>query len=282
MPKTYRFLVAESEAPEDRDKRRGSAGRSSGESYAETLRQLAPDAECVLVKPIEEGWPQDLGRFDAMFFSGSPMHVYSDTPEVRRMLDFIRAGFAAGVPSFGSCAGLQLAVAAAGGTVRPRREGQEAGFGRRITPTDAGRAHPLLAGRPAAFDAIAIHGDEVDRLPEGAVLLAGSEGTPVQAVEIRQGPGVFWGVQYHPELSLDEVAPALRRQAETLLEDGLAKDEAALEDYARRVEALAREPGRRDLSWQLGLDVQVTDTDRRRLELRNFIDTLAAARRDAR
>ena len=30
MPKPYRFLVAESEAPEDRDKRRDSAGRSSG------------------------------------------------------------------------------------------------------------------------------------------------------------------------------------------------------------------------------------------------------------
>ncbi len=282
MPQNFRFLLAESEPREARDERRESAGRSSGESYAETLRQMEPGVAIDLVKPVEEAVPEDLGRYDAVFLCGSPMHVYEDTPEVRRMLDFVRGVFAQGVPSFGSCAGLQLAVAAAGGTVRPRRDGQEAGFARRITATDAGRGHPLLGGRSAAWDAIAIHGDEVEELPPGAVLLAQSAGTVVQAVEIRQGEGVFWGVQYHPELSLEEVAPALHRQSETLLKDGLARDEAALEAFARRVDALAQAPDRRDLAWQLGLDDQVTDTPRRRLELRNFMDRLAAARRDAR
>jgi len=282
MPQTFRFLLAESEPREAREQRRESAGRSSGESYAETLRQMQPDARIDLVKPVEEAAPEDLGAFDAVFLCGSPMHVYEDTPEVRRMLDFTRRVFAQGVPAFGSCAGLQLAVAAAGGTVRERRHGQEAGFARRITATDAGRGHPLLAGRSMAWDAIAIHGDEVDTLPPGAVLLAESAGTPVQAVEIRQGEGLFWGVQYHPELSLNEVGPALGRQADTLVEDGLARDRSGLEAFARRVDALAGEPDRRDLAWQLGLDDQVTDTAMRRLELRNFIDRLAAARRDAR
>jgi GMP synthase (glutamine-hydrolysing) len=101
-------------------------------------------------------------------------------------------------------------------------------------------------------------------------------------VEIRQGESVFWGVQYHPELSLEEVAPALRRQADVLLKDGLARDRGALEAFAGLVEALAEAPDRRDLAWQLGLDAQVTETKLRRLELRNFIDRLAAARRDAR
>jgi GMP synthase (glutamine-hydrolysing) len=286
MPQPFHFLVAESEAPEARDARRDSVGRSSGESYARTLRELAPGAICDLLKPAEEDRPEQrpegLRHYDAVFVCGSPMHVYDDNPKVRRLLRFMRNVFAAGTPAFGSCAGLQVAVAAAGGRVRPRPDGQEAGFARRITLTEAGRRHPLLAGRPASYDAIAIHSDEVEELPPGATLLASSEATGVQAVEIRSGAGLFWGVQYHPELSLDEVGPALRRQSDSLVESGLALDPVAVEAFAKRVDALAGAPERRDLAWQLGLDRQVTDPRLRRLELLNFIDNLAEPRRAAR
>jgi GMP synthase (glutamine-hydrolysing) len=210
---TPRFLVAESETPEQRERRRASVGRSSGETYLDTLRALAPDAACDLVRPAEEGAEAPdqaaLAAYDAVFLTGSPLHVYQDTPGVRRQLAFMRDVFASGTPSFGSCAGLQVAAAAAGGAVRENRRGHEAAFARRIVPTRAGRDHPLLAGRPAAWDAPAIHTDEVERLPEGAVLLAGNGVSAVQAAEIRHGGGVFWGVQYHPELTLGEIAAAL-------------------------------------------------------------------------
>ena len=283
MTRPYHFLVAESEGPEDREARRESVGRSSGETYADTLRELAPGAICDHLKPAEESspvqHPEVLARYDAVFLCGSPMHVYEDTAETRRVLDFMRAVFASGTPSFGSCAGLQVAVAAAGGTVGPREGGNEAGFARRITPTDEGRGHPLLHGRPPAFDAPAIHSDEVKKLPHGAVLLAGNEASKVQAAEIRFGNAVFWGVQYHPELALHEIAQALRRQGDTLVEQGFALDLETLEHHAVRIDALARRPGRRDLAWQLGLDRQVTDTALRRTELRNFIRHMAEPRR---
>jgi GMP synthase (glutamine-hydrolysing) len=286
MPHPFRFLVAESEAPESRDARRESVGRSSGETYVHTLRQLVPGAHCDQLKPAEEDGaeqqPEGLRRYDAIFLCGSPMHVYEDNPKVRRLLRFMRAVFASGTPAFGSCAGLQVAVVAAGGKVRPRRHGQEAGFARRIVPTAAGARHPLLAGRAASFDAIAIHSDEVEELPPGATLLATSSETQVQAAEIRCGDGLFWGVQYHPELALDEVGPALRRQAGALVESGLALEEVAVEAFAARVDALARDPARRDLAWQLGLDRQVTDAHLRQLELRNFIRWQAEPRHAAR
>jgi GMP synthase (glutamine-hydrolysing) len=286
MPEQFRFLVAESEAPEARDARRDSVGRSSGESYVRTLEHIAPGAICSQLKPAEEEGPEQtpegLRQYDAVFVCGSPMHVYEDSPKVRRLLRFMQAVFASGTPAFGSCAGLQVAAAAAGGKVRPRRRGQEAGFARRIVPTAAGRHHPLLRGREDSYDAIAIHSDEVEALPPGATLLASSSETQVQAVEIRHGPGLFWGVQYHPELSLDEVGPALRRQSEALVADGLAADQAAVDAFARRVDALAQAPDRRDLAWQLGLDRQVTQAELRQVELRNFIRFLAEPRRLAR
>jgi len=275
---TLRFLVAESETLEDRQRRRASVGRSSGETYLDTLRAITPEAVCELIRPAEEGTTVPgapaLSNYDAVFLTGSPLHVYEDTPEVRRQLTFMRDVFASGTPSFGSCAGLQVATAAAGGVVRESRRGHEAAFARRIVATAAGRDHPLLAGRPAVWDALAIHTDEVERLPDGGTVLAGNGVSAVQAAEIRHAGGTFWGVQYHPELPLDEVAAALRRQAADLIEQGLARDEAAVEAYASLIEALHREPARRDLAWQLGLDQQVTDAARRRTELRNFIEYL--------
>ncbi|WP_232628907.1 type 1 glutamine amidotransferase [Methylobacterium sp. Leaf118] len=283
MPATsagLRFLVAESEPPEARDKRRASVGRSSGETYLAILHRLAPGATCHRIMPADADAALPSGTaladYDAVFLTGSPLAVYEETPEVRRAVAFMRATFASATPAFGSCAGLQLATVAAGGTVRPNRRGPEAGFARRITPTEAGRAHPMLAGRPAAYDAPSIHTDEVATLPDGAVLLASNRATTVQAAEIRYEGGLFRGVQYHPEIDLDEVAGALRRQADDLVEMGLAESRAAVEGQADLIAALHREPDRRDLAWRLGLDDQVIEDRCRQREIANFIALLRA------
>ncbi|KQT87610.1 glutamine amidotransferase [Methylobacterium sp. Leaf466] len=282
----FRFLVAESEPREARGKRRDSVGRSSGETYVAILGQIAPGAVCHRIMPADADCTlpdgESLAGYDAVFLSGSPLSLNEETPEVRRSLAFMGALFASGTPSFGSCAGLQMATVAAGGTVRQNRNGPEAGFARRIVPTEAGRSHPLLRGRPAAYDAPSIHTDEVETLPHGATLLALNRSTMVQAAEIRHDGGLFWGVQYHPEIGLDEVTGALRRQADDLVESGLARTRREVEDQADLVEALHREPDRRDLAWRLGLDDQVTDDAKRRTEIANFIEALAIPTRNGR
>src|ERR1700751_4579792 len=37
-----------------------------------------------------------LGDFDGLMLSGSPLHIYDQTPEVTRQIDFVRAAFTAG------------------------------------------------------------------------------------------------------------------------------------------------------------------------------------------
>lgn len=281
-----RVLIAESEPPAAREERRDSVGRSSGETFVTRLGELAPGAVCDRVKPADLGSAlpdrASLEGYDAVVLTGSPLHVYDDTPEVRRQIAFMRAVFASGTPSFGSCAGLQVAVVAAGGQVRAMAERREAGFARRIFRQDAGRDHPLLDGRPPVFDAPAIHADEVAELPAGATLLASNRVTTVQAAEIRCDGGIFWGVQYHPEISLREVAAALRRQAGDLVDHDLAGDEAEVEAQAALIETLHDQPSRRDLCWRLGLDEQVTDPAHRMTELRNFLTHLVHPTRSAR
>ncbi len=280
------LLIAESEPPEARDKRRESVGRSSGETYETLLADLVPGARVTRIKPADRASevPNGAGlqSFDAVFLTGSPLHLYNDTPECRRIVAFMRAVFSSGTPSFGSCAGLQVATVAAGGTVRSMGSHREAGFARRIVPSEQGRVHPLLDGRPLAFDAPAIHTDEVAALPQDATLLASNSSTEVQAAEIRCGGGVFWGVQYHPEISLREVAAALRRQADDLIEHGLASTGEDVEQHAALIDQLHREPERRDLMWRLGVDAEITDPNRRSREIRNFIEKLVLPTRSRR
>ena len=280
------FLVAESETPEARDNRRAVTGRSSGETFADLLRALVPGAICELAQTVDAGPgahpAHDLSAYDAIVLAGSPLHVYADTPEVRRQLEFMRAAYRSGTPSFGSCAGLQIAVAAAGGAVRRNEESHEVAVARRITPTAAGQEHPLMRGRPAAFDALAIHSDEVAALPAGSTLLATNRTTTVQAAEIRHDGGVFWGVQYHPEMPLSEIAGALRRQTKDMIAQGFAREERDVETYAALLATLEHEPERRDLAWRLGVDEQITDAALRQTEIRNFIEALVLPTRSRR
>ena len=269
------YLIAQSETPAERDTRRRSAGKSSGETFAATLHQLAPDATIDIVEPADEDAPvlspADIELHDAVFLAGSPLHVYEETPATRRAVAFMRAVFASGTPSFGSCAGLQVATAAAGGRVRKMRNRMEAGISRGIVATAAGRDHPLLRGRATVWDAPTMHSDEVAELPEGGISLAGNATTMIQAAEIRFDRGIFWGVQYHPELSLGEITTALRRQAADLIEEGLADDERDVADYADRLSALYERPDSIAARWRLGVDAAFADEAQRRCELVNFL-----------
>lgn len=159
-----------------------------------------------------------------MFLAGAPLRSCPDTPQLCRQLGFKYAVFASGTPSIGFCAWLQVAAVAAGGTMRENRRGHKAAFACRITPTAAGLGHKLFAGRPVAYDAARIHSDGVQRPPEGATLLATNGGTRIMRSEIPHGGRRLFGMQYHLELSLDEVAGAMRWQAGGLHQIGLRKE----------------------------------------------------------
>lgn len=278
-----RLLVAEGNTVAIRRRVAAITGRTPSESYAAVLRALAPGARVEICCPADAdpAMPAPLASYDGVVITGSALNIYDCDAASLRQVEFARSVFAAGTPMFGSCWGLQVATVAAGGTVRPRVDGHEAAFARRITRTEAGRGHPLLEGRPAVFDALAIHTDEVETLPgTGRELAFNAES--LQAAEIRLDGGVFWGVQYHPELTLAEIAAAIRREADDLVQEGFADSRQILEVHADLIEALDRAPERRDLAWRLALDREVTDPDRRRRELRNFIELLVKPTASAR
>jgi GMP synthase (glutamine-hydrolysing) len=270
-----RFLVVEGNTRGARQAHRQAYGLMPSESYAAVLQGIEPDAVCDLAFPADEGanLPDAAGldSYDGVVLTGSHLNIYDRTPDILRQIDLMRAVYASRTPAFGSCWGLQIAAVAAEGDVRANLLGREVGFARRLVPTEAGRAHPLLAGRPAAYDAPAIHLDTVTALPADCTILAGNAVSQVQAAEIRQHGGVFWGVQYHPEFSLGELAVILQRRTEILVREGFCRTAEDAAAYTADLAALHQEPTRSDLAWRHGLDAEVLDPERRTREIRNFV-----------
>lgn len=279
------ILVIDGNRLDVRDQQVAAGGSPTGEGYARTLESLAP-VRCDIVRPAdgEVRFPQAGGvaAYDGVAITGSALNLYDGGAPIERQIELARATFAAGVPFFGSCWGMQVAVAAAGGEVRANPRGREFGFGRRIELNEAGRAHPMFAGKPSVFEAITVHRDDIARLPAGAVPLASNE-MGLQALELRHGAGVFWGVQYHPEYSFAEIAACAVRYGAKLLDEGLFADRDELESFIADLRALMRDPQDPRLAWKHGLGPAVQNEALKLAELRNWLEhqVLPWARRRA-
>lgn len=276
-PRPLRLLVAEGNTAEARARQVAFGHPLFGEAYADVLRALTPDAVVDVCYPADAGAnlpdAATLADYDGVAITGSALNIYKAEPEAMRQVELARAVFAAGVPFFGSCWGLQVATVAAGGSVRLSPKGREIGLARKIIRTSEGRDHPLHAGKPEAFDAPAVHSDEVDVRPPGMTVTATNRHSEVQAAEIRHGKGTFWGVQYHPEFTPGEMACIFERYGETLVREGPFGDMKALQDHVADLRTLDADPARHDIAWRLGMDQDVLDPGIRLAELRNWIGT---------
>ena len=132
---------------------------------------------------------------DALLVLGGGMSAYDDLPFLRDELALIRKSVDAGKPVLGICLGSQLLARALGGTVT-RAERPELGF-YRVKLLPAANQDALFSSAPSSFVALHWHFDAFT-LPPGAVALAGSTLTPLQA--FRFGDRA-WGVQFHIEMN---------------------------------------------------------------------------------
>ena len=269
-----RILVIDGNVAEIRARQAAALGYDSGTGYARVLRRIDPSLriDIVLAADGEPAFASSVGvaDYDGVTMTGSALNIYNGGAPVMRQIELAKAVFAAGVPFFGSCWGLQIAVTAAGGEVRANARGREFGFGRRIVLTEAGRAHRLFAGKPAAFEAPTVHRDEIATLPSNAVILAANE-MGLQAAAFTHGRGTFWGVQYHPEYDYLDIAAAAERYGSTLVREGMFRDEQALAAFATELRALQVTPSDATLLWKHGLGLAMQDESVRLLEIRNWL-----------
>ena len=270
-----RFLVVDGYRKAAREELAAGGASIAGELYTAMLHRFVPNAPVDIVYPCDPGshLPEGaaLAAYDGVAWTGCSLTVYEDNAEVKQQIEFCKAAFEAGVPSFGSCWALQIAVVAAGGVCQANPRGREMGIARKIQLTPEGRAHPMYAGKPSVFDAFISHVDEVTHWPSTAVLLASNRFTHVQAATIAHGKGTFWGVQYHPEYDLREMARLTWCRRFKLMELGFFRDEAQALTWIDQLETLHADPSRSDLAWALAIDDDITRPEIRQCETANWI-----------
>lgn len=278
-----RLLVLDAYAKEGREALRGAGGTEAGTLYRLMLGRAAPSAEIEVTWPADSSdalpAPSEISRYDGVAWTGSSLTIHdSDDPRVTRQIDFAREVYRAGVPSFGSCWAAQLAVVAAGGRCAPHPKGREFGISRKIALSDAGKAHPVYAGKPLLFDAFTSHQDQITAIGP-ARCLASNAWSPVQAVDVEHEGGWFWAVQYHPEYDPHEVASLCRLRRDELVAQGSFEDTAAAERFIEDLEALQQDPGDQARAVALGIDASLLDRELREIEARNWIARLEHGRR---
>src|SRR5690606_9295573 len=92
----------------------------------------------------------------------------------------LKAAYEAEIPIVGICLGCQLLAAALGGEVGPMDAGPEIGW-HTVQLGFPGTIDPLHNGVPWKTTQFHAHGQEIKKLPAGAVPLAGSKACKMQA-----------------------------------------------------------------------------------------------------
>ncbi|MCW5693893.1 MAG: gamma-glutamyl-gamma-aminobutyrate hydrolase family protein [Pseudolabrys sp.] len=275
MP-TPRLLVIEGNTPAIMAEHVSFGGTEASKGYAALLRELLPVAQVDICQPADVTAQLPAGEalegYDGIAITGSGLHIYNGGPEVTRQIELVRTALGTGTPVFGSCWGLQVLTVATGGVVRRNPKGREIGFGRGIRLTEAGRKHPMYVGKLDVFNAPTVHLDEVETLPAGATVLSSNAVSQVQAVEFRTPASTAWGVQYHPEYPLRELAVIVRRIGTRLIGEGFFADETDMKEFARDLDALDRDPACKRLSWRHGISQNVLDKKLRVSEVANWVE----------
>ncbi len=274
-----RFLIIDGYPEESREELERAGMQLAWKLYANMLQRLLPGAayDVWLASDTEQALPEgrSLTDYAGIMWTGCNLTIYHEhDARVTRQIDFAKEAYAAGVPSFGTCWGIQMAAVAAGGVVEPNPKGREMGVARGIRLTAEGAVHPFMEGKPPVYEGFISHVDEVVGLPDRAMVLAEGDFTRVQALAVRHRKGVFWALQYHPEYDLHEMARLIVAREPKLVPEGFFRDGTELAAYVEKLEALAAEPGRKDLRWQLAIGDGVLDQDLRQREVRNWLEHL--------
>lgn len=241
-----RLLVVEGNRKETWQAREACGGVAYHKRFRSMLKLLQPESEVAVAFPADEQSTlptiDQLKTFDGVLWTGSSLYVQDQSPAVMRQLAFADVVFESGVPFYGSCWGLQIATVVAGGEVGPNPKGREIGITLPIELTEAGKKHACFQGRKENFNALCVHLDEVVKLPENSVVLAGNEHSAVQALTFRYKKSEFFGVQYHPEFLVSDMVFIIRFLSELLISEGLFQSEELVEAFALKLEDQSRLP----------------------------------------
>jgi len=187
-----------------------------GSGYLAGFASGVPGAEVVVRRGPQGDLPRDLSRFDKLVLSGSKTSCLETHPWVESLERLTGEWIESGRPFLGVCYGHQILARTLGSRGHVRK-GTAPEFG--WTEIEQVQPSRLLNGLPSKFYSYSSHYEEVSLLPEGFRPLARSTRCALQAMQLGERP--VFGIQFHPERSLEAGEEALKKRKNEGKLDGL-------------------------------------------------------------
>lgn len=246
------------------------------EVYKKILRKLLKiDFKITILHPacLDDYIPKgvSLDDFHGIVWTGSLLNIYDLGPAIIRQIELAKELFNKENKIFGSCWGLQVLAAAAGGTVRKNPKGLEAVIANNIIINTKGLNHPMYKNKPKIFDSFCWHYDEIEKLPTDTKVLSSNKMSSIQSMVFTRGKSEIWGVQYHPEFDPKWIAGLMKQRKSLLLKEGIYKNS---KQFNQIYSFLSNIANHEDQKKQLSISNTIINQKIHTLELANWIKNL--------
>ncbi len=167
-------------------------------------------------------FPESLDRYGGIFVSGSPHGAYEDVPFIHREHELIREAAALDMPMLGICFGSQILASALCGKDQVfRRSFCEIAY-KALPVTDAAHDDPICSDLGDSVTMFVWHNDEVRADHQDITIIAHSDLCPNHVWRYRDQP--IWGIQGHPEITLEQAPIWFEENRERMERDGADVD----------------------------------------------------------
>ena len=175
-----------------------------GAKFTALVQLARPTWSCEVFSVKDDVFPRTLD-FDGFIITGSPASVHDDAAWIGKLEKLIREISARKIPVFGACFGHQVIARALGATVAPNPQGWV-----------LGRVETQFLPEGDVVPFYAAHKEQVTDLPEGAHIVARTEGCAIAGYAV--GTHILT-TQYHPEMTGEFISALLEA-----FEDDIGKD----------------------------------------------------------
>jgi len=259
---TLKLLIVEGNTKEENSNFNRAGCVPQSENFKRHIKIFEPDCEIDIAEPGDDNSiakiVSSLKKYNGVVLTGSTLRINDDSNEVRKNIEFAKTCFKHEKKFFAACWGLQVTVVAAGGKCRVAPSGPHVGIAYDIKLTDEGKKHKLYSSKPHKFTTPAFNYDEVEILPNNAVVLASNKINKFEALHFTVGNSEIWGLQYHPEIPYDYMIKLIKHRSQKLINNKSFKNETEINQHITLIEKAK---------------VQLED-DIRLLELKNWLNYL--------
>jgi len=235
-----KLLIVEGNTKEENSNFNKAGCVPQSENFKQHVKMFEPNCEINIVEPGDDSAIlkiiASLKKYDGIILTGSTLRIDDFSNEIKKHIDFVKTCFKHEKKIFAACWGLQIAATAAGGKCRIAPSGPHVGIAYDIELTDEGKKHKLYSSKPHKFTTPAFNYDEVEILPNNAVVLASNKINKFEALYITVGNSEIWGLQYHPEIPYDYMIKLIKHRSQKLINNKSFKNETEINQHITLIE----------------------------------------------